>query len=208
MWNTVVEVMRMLIATYAQICGGNFGWGILLASLTFRATLFPLSLKLAKESRKHQEAMQRIKPELDRIRQEYRDRPDRLNQHVKSLLERNNISLLPVGLLASLAQIPLFVAFYSAVRRVAQFGGKFLWVGNIAKPDLLLVAGVTAITCGAVYLAKPHSSLQGLETIYLLVPVAFTAIFLIKASAGVAIYFGVSSAISALQSHILRQSTV
>lgn len=39
----------------------------------------------------------------------------------------------------------------------------------------------------------------------LLVPIALTAAFLLEASAGVALYFGVSSAMSMLQGHLLRR---
>lgn len=206
MWGNLVEVMRMLIFAYAQIFGGNLGAGILFASLTFRAVLFPLSLKFARESRQHQEAMQKIKPELDRIREKFRNQPERLHEKTKQLFEKHGIAMLPKSLLMNFAQIPLFIAFYSAVQKIAALGGRFLWVGNIAKPDLLLTTVVSAITCLAVFLSRSNQPVEHPSTgLLLVIPVVFTVAFLLKASAGVAIYFGVSSVMSVVQNQMLRR---
>jgi len=206
MWGSLVEVMRMLIFAYAQLFGGNLGAGILFASLTLRAVLFPLSVKFARESRKHQEAMQKIKPELDRIREKFRNQPERLHQQTKQLFEKHGIAMVPKSMLVNFAQIPLFIASYSAVQKIAAVGGRFLWIGNIAKPDLLLTTIVSAITCLAVFLSRSNQPIEHPNAgLLLLIPVALTVAFLFKASAGVAIYFGVSSAMSAIQNQILRR---
>ena len=206
MWDALVDLCRMLIFTYAQLFGGNLGAGILLGSLSLRAALFPLSLRIAKESRKQQEKMQKLQPDLERIQEKYRNRPERRAEEMRKLFDKHGVSLLNRSLLLNFAQIPLFIAFYNAVQKAAAVGGRFLWIGNVARPDMLLTIVVTALTCGAVFMSRPSQPpQQSMSTYLLLVPIALTAAFLLKASAGVAIYFGVSSLMSMLQGHVLRR---
>lgn len=208
MWNGMVDLCRELIFAYAQVFGGNLGAGILFGSLTFRAVLFPLSVRLSKESRKQQEVMQRLQPELERIQEKYRNQPERRAEEMRKLFEQNGVSLVSTSMLLNFAQLPLFIAFYSAVQKVAAIGGRFLWIGNLARPDLLLTVVVTALTFGAVYFSRSNQTI-GSGAIYLLViPIALSFAFLLKASAGVAIYFGVSSAMSLLQGITLRRQPV
>ena len=206
MWDNLVEIMRMLIFTYAQACGGNFGAGILFASLTFRAVLFPVSLKIARQSRQHQAAMQGLKPELDRVKEKFRDHPARLAEETKLLFEQHGVPVFPKSLLLNFAQIPLFIAFYSAVGKVAELGGRFLWIGNLAKPDLLLTTIVSSTTCVAVFAARSNQPVEQPNVGWLLmIPVVLSIAFLLKASAGVAIYFGVSSLMSIVQNQAMRR---
>lgn len=160
MWDTLVDSCRILIFTYAQVCGGNLGAGILLASLTLRAVLLPLSLRMAGESRKHQEAMQKLQPELERIQEKYRSQPELRAEKMQALLKEHGVSLLSKSLLVNFAQVPLFIAFYNAVQKVAALGGRFLWIGNLARPDTLLTILVTSLTCGAVFLSRPNQAPQ------------------------------------------------
>ena len=66
LWDHVVDILRESILAYAQVCNGNLGYGILV--VTFLARLAPLGLRLAKMAQAHQQAMQKIQPELDALR--------------------------------------------------------------------------------------------------------------------------------------------
>lgn len=207
LWDSLVDLMRLLIFTYAQVCGGNLGSGILLASVTVRIALLPFTLRMAKASTAHQQAMQELQPEMERIRAKYRDRSDRMAEETQKLLKKHDISPLPLaGCLGGVLQLPVFVACYSAVRDTATQGGRFLWIANIARPNLVLTAIVTAITFGTVAYSSSSMPSAQQRQLMLVLPVAITLIALFKTSAGVALYWGVSSAFGLLQAYLVRRS--
>ena len=99
-------------------------------------------------------------------------------------------------------QAPIFVGMYTAIRKLVVSGGNFLWISNIAHPDILLAVIAGFIT----YLASslsPNLSSQG-RSLMVWIPVAITMIFLWKLSAGIGLYWVASSVVSLFQSLILR----
>lgn len=208
LWDSLVDLMRLLIFTYAQVCGGNLGSGILLASVTVRIVLLPLTLRIAKAASAYQQAMKQLQPEMERIRSKYHDRSDRRAEETQKLFEKHGVSPVPLaGCLGGVLQMPVFVACYSAVRDAATQGGRFLWIANIARPDLALTAIVTAITFGTVAYSSSSMPSQQQRQLMLVLPVAITVIALFKTSAGVALYWGVSSAFGLLQAYLVRRSS-
>lgn len=208
-WDQIVDFLRITILAYAQFCGGNLGAGIVLTSLVVRAALFPLTLRLARAARAHQQAMQKLRPELERIRKRLQSQPARVAEETQKLLKSNGVSPFPTGsCLAGLAQAPLFIACYSAVRDVAAMGGRFLWIGNIAKPDLLLTVLVAGLTFGSAAISSSPAPSQETKQMILVMPVLVTVLVLSQASAGLALYWGVSSGASLLQGYLVRRLPV
>lgn len=207
-WDAIVDFLRLFIVTQTQLCGGSIGGGILMASFFFRAALFPWTLKMAKASQLHQQAMLNLKPELDEINKKYANSPESQFSETQELFKRHSVSQFPLAsCLGTLCQSPIYIAFYSAVRQVANLGGRFLWIGNVAKPDFWLTGIVTALTFGSVlFTASAVASPPETRRMMLVVPVVVTMLVLVQTSAGVALYFGVSSAVSMLQSYAVRRS--
>ena len=111
-------------------------------------------------------------------------------------------------------QLPVFMAMYTAVTRAAAAGGRFLWIRNIARPDMWLTAAVAGLTYLAMYVsvslaAQSESAAGGASAfarqLMILVPVVITVVALSRLSAGVALYWGVSSAFGLLQSLFMRR---
>jgi YidC/Oxa1 family membrane protein insertase len=205
MWEWFVETLRTAIFTSSQVCGGNIAGGILIVSVCVRLMLLPLTLWLAKVSARHQAVLAKLKPELDRLRKRFQDRPERLADETQRLFQREGTTPMPlVSCLGAVAQMPLFLGLFAAVRKCAVLGGKFLWVQNIARPDVVLALLVAATTCGAVALTRttPEQS----KALMLLLPAVMTVVALWQLSAGVALYWGVSSLFSLLQAAIVRRA--
>ncbi len=182
--------------------------GAVAASLTVRLLLFPLTLRLARSTQAHQQALQKLQPELTRIRERFQKQPERIAAESQKLFEKHNVSPLPIGgCLGAVAQMPIFLAVYSAVRGVVAAGGKFLWIKNIAKPDVwltVIVAGITALSV-AISTNPATSSSEG-KQLLLVLPVIMTVIVLSKVSAGLGLYWGVSASVSLAQSYLVRQT--
>jgi YidC/Oxa1 family membrane protein insertase len=204
LWNESIEVLRESMLAYAQVCNGNLGYGILIVTFLARLALLPLSLQLAKVAQVHQRAMQRIQPELDALRRKYRRDPKRLAEETRRVMAREKVSpLSAAGCIGSLAQIPVFLALYAAVRDVAAIGGRFLWVRDISRPDFLIAALATLFTVAASATGSAGPSPN--RSIVLLVSGLVTAIALSKMAAGIGLYWGLSSLCGAVQGFVVQR---
>lgn len=204
LWDQCVDLLRAAIFAYAQAFGGNLGMGIVVVTLLVRMAMLPLTLRLAKLSAAQREAMARLRPELDRVRRKWKSQPERLAREMQRVYRREGLSPLPVkGCLGTLLQTPVLFALFAAVRRCVAAGGRFLWIGNLAKPDVLLAAIVTALTGAAVALGAGGTEQN--KALMVAIPTLTTLVVLWSMSAGIGLYWGVSASVSLLQAAIIRR---
>ena len=204
LWDSLVDVFRQAIFAYTQICGGQLGGGILVVTLLIRGALLPLSLRVAKISAAHQQQLRDLQPELKRLRARYERQPERLAEETRQLLQRKGVSATPLlGCLGTLGQLPIMMALFTAVRDCAVLGGPFLWIRNLARPDLLLSLGVAVMTFAAAYWHPGQSDQQ--KYVWVLLPTMLTLVALTQLSAAVALYWGATSATSLMQVVLLQR---
>lgn len=204
LWTELVQLLQAAIFAFAQGFGGNVGAGIVCVSLLVRLSLLPLTLYLARRSLAHRQLVEQLRPRVDRLRNRYRRRPERLAGEIRKLFARHGAR--PVdgaGLLGGLVQAPIFLALFSAVRRSVTRGGRFLWIADVARPDLWLAGLVTALTCAATVL-QPQLPQQG-RWLAVALPVFLTLMLLSRLAAGVGLYWGTTTAIGVLQAALLRR---
>jgi len=96
----------------------NFGWAIMVVGLLIRFILFPLSVKMMRQT----ENMKKANPEIQKLEKKYANRTDPDSMMAKSqetMLIYQKYKINPVsGCLLSFIQIPLFFAFLQAINRV------------------------------------------------------------------------------------------
>jgi YidC/Oxa1 family membrane protein insertase len=204
-WDQTIEILRESIFAYAQVCHGNLGYGILVVTFLARLALLPLGIRLATAAQAHQRAMQRIRAELESLRITYKDNARRLAEETQRVMRREGVSPFSLGgCLGALAQVPILVALYSAVRQAATVGGRFWWIRNLAKPDWLLAVVATAFTVAATPagFAGPSSNRSPL----LFIMAAVTLMALSKMAAGVGLYWSLSSLFGAAQAFVTQRT--
>ena len=204
LWDQSVEILRESMLAYAQVCNGNLGYGILIVTFLARLALLPLGLRLARLAQAHQQAMQKIQPELDALRRNYQRNPRRLAEETRRVMAREGVSpLSAAGGIGALIQFPMFLALYAAVRQVAGIGGRFLWVRDISKPDAVVAALGTLFTVAAA--ASGSSGSAPNRSIMLILSAAVTAVALSKMAAGIGLYWGLSSLFGAVQGLVIQR---
>jgi YidC/Oxa1 family membrane protein insertase len=207
LWDQSVEVLKESILAYSQICNGNLGYGILVVTFLARLALLPLGLRLAKVAQADQRAMEKIQPELDALRRKYQRNPKRLAEETRRLMAREGVSPMSAGgCIGALVQIPVFVALYSAVRQVAAIGGRFLWVRDISRPDVVVASLAILFTVAAT--ASGSSGPAPNRAIVLVISGVVTAVALSKMAAGVGLYWGLSSLFGAVQGFVVQRRAV
>jgi len=112
-------------------------WGIciILICLMVYSVLYPLTAKSLASMKR----MQAFQPEIEKLRAQYKDQPQKLNKEIMELYRENKINPLG-GCLPMFLQIPVFFALYQALMRSIELkGANFLWIKDLSEPDKLFI---------------------------------------------------------------------
>ena len=212
------EAVVFLLEKIAEAVGhlgipGKFGIAIIIITILMRIIVFPLTLKQEKSMKK----MRELQPELDKIKEKYKDDPQEYQKRTAEIYKANNVNPLG-GCLPLLIQLPVFVALYYA------FSGKtipndatFLWF-NLKQPDRLFMFGNFAfnllpiLNTGVTYLQQKIMSgaTQGqdgnnqLQSMMYTMPLMMLFLFY-RMPSGVTLYYLVSGALSLAQQYIIMK---
>ncbi|MCM8761135.1 MAG: membrane protein insertase YidC [Candidatus Omnitrophica bacterium] len=109
----------------------SWGLSIILLSVFLNFILFPLTMKSFRSMQK----MQELHPEMERLKKQYKDNPQKLNKEIMDLYRKYNINPFS-GCLPILLQMPIFIALYSALMRSIELrNASFLWIRDLSAPD-------------------------------------------------------------------------
>ena len=198
----------------------NYGIAIILLTIFIKILLWPLGNK----SYKSMNQMKKMQPLMTDIRERFKDDKQKMNLELMSLYKTYKVNPLG-GCLPTLAQIPVFFAFYrmlyQAVElRHAPFGG---WITDLSAPDRLFNFGfqipfmqppigipVLTIVMGASMFwqqkMQPPMGDPAQAKMMMLMPVVFTVIF-VNFSSGLVLYWLVNNILGILQQYYVSKKT-
>jgi YidC/Oxa1 family membrane protein insertase len=207
LWTHLVDLLRATIFAVAHVCNGSLGLAVFLVTLGLRLLLLPLSLRLARRAHDQQRRLAALKPQLDRINARYAADPGAQWRATRALHARHGIRAFdPAGLAGAALQLPVIGGVFGAVRGGFGAGARFLWIRDLARPNLPLVLLVTVVSMAAVGLGPSATPAQRIAVLPLLVTGGATIWFLASTSAAVAIASGASLVVSLVQSLLLRRA--
>ena len=204
---------------YLSVLFTNFGVGIIILTIFIRIILFPL----ANKSFKSMNSMRILTPEIQRIRERYKDDRNKMNQEMFALYREKKINP-AAGCLPILIQIPIFFALYKVLfvsieMRHAPFFG---WIKDLSAPDptslfnlfglvpwdppLFLTIGIWPLLMGlTMYLQQkinppPPDPIQA--KVFMMLPFIFTFL-LATFPSGMVVYWTVNNVLSIGQQYIL-----
>ena len=141
------DMILALLASLSHLFGGSLGWAIVVLSVAIRVALLPLTISLARRARRNQEIMQRLQPEIMRLRQRYEKKPERLFEEMRKLYRQHDCSPFDLPMLVgTFIQLPIFGMLYSSIRSSLTSSSAFLWIRSLASPDLLLTVLILFLT--------------------------------------------------------------
>ena len=130
-----IAKLLLIIAAFFYYLVHNWGLSIILLSIFLNILLFPLTLKSFKSMQK----MHELHPQMEKLKVQYKDNPQKLNAAVLELYKKYNINPLS-GCLPLLLQMPIFVALYQALTKsIALRGASFLWINDLSMPDAVSI---------------------------------------------------------------------
>ena len=200
----LVLLLRMLYSAT-----GNYGVAIILLTIMVKLVFFPLSNK----SFKSMSAMKKIQPQMERLREQYKDDKEKLNKETMELYRNNKVNPLG-GCIPMLVQLPVFIGLYQGLLyaielRQAPFFG---WILDLSQPDRLGALAIpfveppgipvlTLLMGGSMLVQQMMTPTTGdpmQQKMMLLMPVVFTAMF-ISFPAGLVLYWLVNNVLSVAQ---------
>jgi YidC/Oxa1 family membrane protein insertase len=127
----LTQPLYMLLHWFAQIFG-NYGLAILATTVVVKAIFFPLANKSYESMAK----MKLLQPEMEKLRERYKDDRAKMQQELMALYREKKINPM-AGCLPILLQVPVFFALYKVLylnidMRQAPFFG---WIQDLSAPD-------------------------------------------------------------------------
>lgn len=188
---------------YVHAQGAPWWLSIAILTVVVRTILFPLTIRQVKSMR----AMQDLKPDMDRIRAQYRDNRQRQQEEIMKLYQERQVN--PFGsCFPLLIQMPIFIGMFYVIRGFGDThpsftSGGILWFQDLSAYDPFYILPVlSALTMlAASEITSKHIDPQQ-RWIMRTLPVVFT-IFLLTFPAGLFMYWITSNLVTLVQNYVI-----
>jgi YidC/Oxa1 family membrane protein insertase len=217
-WTGILALVFLRALKLFHYIAPNWGVDIILLTVAIRVAFLPMSIK----SQRSMMRLQRLQPQVERLREKFKDDKDRLNREMVDLYKRNHVNPLG-GCAPMLLQLPIFIGLYEALLnavelRHAPFVG---WVTDLSAPECLRIPHfpkLPILPCGgipvlvllmgiSIYLQQrmtPQSPDPSQQRMMMLMPLVFTVMFL-NFPAGLTLYYFCSNALGIAQQYVLNR---
>jgi len=133
-----ISAPLLLLLNFFNKFLNNYGLAIVFLTICVKLVLYPLNTTQFRQMKAHQA----LKPELDRIKENIKDKQQQ-QMAMMELYKKKGVNPLG-GCLPAIVQMPIFIGLYSALMlavelRHAPYG---LWVHDLSAPDRLEIAGI------------------------------------------------------------------
>lgn len=217
-WTGILALAFLRVLKIFHRFAPNWGWDIILMTLALRILMLPMSIRGQRSMLK----MQRLQPQMERVRAQFKDDPDRMNKEMVDLYKRNHVN--PLGGCAPMViQLPVFIGLYEALLNAVDLRhAPFIWwIQDLSAPDcfpiswmpalpyihchgipvLVLLMGVSAYLQQYMTPTQPDPNQQRMM---MLSPLIFT-IFLVNFPAGLSLYYFASNVLGIIQQYVLNR---
>jgi len=217
-WFGVLAVIFVRALRMLHTVAPNYGWDIILLTLAVRLATLPASIKAQRSALR----MQRLAPQVEKIRAKFKDDSTALNREMMDLYKRNHVNPLG-GCLPTAIQFPILYGLYEALLnsielRHAPFIG---WISDLSAPDCLSIAWmpkVPGIDCHGLPILvllmgvstflqqwmMPKAGDPNQQKMMMWMPIFFTVLF-IALPAGLSLYYFASNLLGIIQQFFLNR---
>ena len=197
-------ILKVLVFFHQFIV--NYGLVILVLSLLVKVLFHPLTASSLRSMR----AMQRIQPEVEKLRKRHEKDPQKLNQAVFALYKENKISPLG-GCLPMLIQMPVMFALYQVFLHAIELRQSpfLLWIDDLSAPDVLFqVAGfpiriLPVIMFGSSLLQQKMTPTDPRQVTTMYIMNVVMLVLFYNLPSGLVLYWTVTNLLTALQQYLV-----
>lgn len=199
MFGAISKLLLKLLTFMHQIFG-NWGLAIIGMTLVVRIITLPFNVMSFRSA----QAMQKIKPEMDALREKFKGDPMRMNRETMDLMKRHKAN--PVsGCLPMLLQIPVFFALWRAISSSVELYQQpfFAWITDLSSHDQYFVLPVLmGVTMYLQQKLTPTTMDPVQAKILNFMPIIFT-LFMVTLPSGLTLYNFISALFGVTQQYFL-----
>lgn len=215
-WFTIVSAPLLHILRFFHRFTGSYGIDIILLTILIKLILAPLTHK----SFVSMKQMQKLQPQMQRIRERFKDDKEKMNREIMDLYKRNKVNPLG-GCLPMVFQFPVFIGLYNALRTPIDLRhASFLWIKDLSRPDFeslpFTLLGwkvgfpILVLLMGASMFVQqwmsPSVGDPNQRRMMMMMPVVFTVLF-VTFPAGLTIYWLINNILTIGQQYLINRMT-
>lgn len=213
-WVRPVSIPLLYLMRFFHRFTASYGIDIILLTVIMKLLTAPLTHK----SFVSMKQMQKLQPQMERLKEKFKDDREKLNKEIMELYRRNKVNPLG-GCLPMLLQFPIFIGLYNALLTPIELRhAPFLWIKDLSRPDWESLPveifgfhfGIPILTLlmGASMLMQqwmsPSAGDPNQRRMMLMMPLVFTVMF-INFPSGLTIYWLVNNILSIAQQYLINR---
>ena len=203
-WFTVICRPMLGLMQWFYKFVGNWGLSIILLTLVVKL----LTLYWTQKSMRSMKNMQRLKPEMDKLKEKYGEDKQRLNQEMMNLYKAHNVNPLG-GCLPMLIQMPVWFALYRTLGNAVElYRSPFVgWITDLTAPDpyyILPVAMGAAMYGQQLITPQPMEGTQAKMMKYVM-PGMFT-VMMLGLPSGLTLYIFVNTVLTIVHQYYMNKT--
>ena len=174
----------------------NYGFAIIMLTALIKLIFWPLTHKSYKSMRD----MQKLQPEMQTLREKFKDDKERMNREIMELYRSKRVNPMG-GCLPMFVQIPVFFALYRVLLEAIELRHEpfMFWIADLSAKDPYYITPI--IMGGTMFLQQkmsPSTMDPQQAKIFMFLPLVFTFMFL-NFPSGLVIYWLVNNVLTILQ---------
>lgn len=194
---------------------GSYGIDIILLTVLIKLLMWPLT----KKSFTSMKSMQKLGPQMEKLKEKFANDKEKLNKEIMELYKRNGVNPLG-GCLPMVLQFPVFIGLYNALSTPIELRhAPFMWIQDLSRPDWeslpFMLAGwhlgipiLTLLMGASMFIQQwmtPSVGDPNQRKIMLLMPIMFTFMF-VSFPAGLTVYWLINNLLSIAQQYWINRS--
>jgi YidC/Oxa1 family membrane protein insertase len=202
--NVLDPLFNLMGATLSTFHGWGAPWwlSIMMLTVIVRTLLFPITYRQVKSMRR----MQELKPDMDRIRTEYKDDVQKQREEMAKLYQERKVNPLG-GCLPVVVQLPIFLVLYYTIRHFDTLEsfrtGGLLWFPDLTQPDhLFILPALYILTMMASQEITIRNTAPQQAKLMRFLPLVF-GFFLARFPSGLFVYWITSNTITFAQNYVI-----
>ena len=193
---------------------GSYGIDIILLTVLIKVLMAPLTHK----SFVSMKQMQKLQPQMERLKEKFGNDKEKLNKEIMDLYRRNGVNPLG-GCLPMVLQFPVFIGLYNALSTPIELRhASFMWIKDLSRPDWeslpftlgswhLGVPILTILMGASMFLQQwmtPSAGDPNQRKMMMMMPLMFTFMF-VSFPAGLTVYWLVNNLLSIGQQYWINR---
>jgi YidC/Oxa1 family membrane protein insertase len=216
----IISIPLLYVLHFSHQFTASYGIDIILLTVLIKILMAPLTHK----SFVSMKQMQKLQPQMERLKEKFANDKEKLNKEIMELYRRNGVNPLG-GCLPMVFQFPVFIGLYNALSTPIELRhAPFMWIKDLSRPDweslpfivpgwwpAFLPAGIPVLTIlmgASMFLQQwmtPSAGDPNQRKMMMLMPLMFTFMF-VSFPAGLTVYWLINNILSIGQQYWINRS--